>query len=172
MNQEWVSNLLYKMAMETTEGVIVEHGTFHGAGTIQLCLGTMAGSDLPVYTIDDYVAKRGWIGEPYVPEDRRKFRANLKKSGVEAFHIQMDIDEAVVDWEANIGLWYYDLGARDRFWNDWTKWNKHILPGGHAIIKDTAHGDLGATEKMHLILGTGAWEREFFKDGVTVLEKR
>lgn len=171
-----MGNLLYKMAMNTTEGCIVELGTFHGAGTIQLCLGTRAGSNLPVYTIDDYTRKKGWIGETYKPRDRRKFRRNLRRAGVEAFLIKMDIDEAVIGWEAPIGLWYHDVGRvqnrPNRFWSDWIKWNKHILPGGHALIKDTEHGDFGATEKIDLILGTGAWEHVLFRYAITILKRK
>lgn len=176
MNPDRFGNLLFKMAENTTEGVIVEHGTYRGNGTVQLCLGTKAGANLEVITIDDYTKKQGWIGEHYRPEDRRKFRANLKKADVDATHLQMDIDEAIVGWKAPIGLWYYDvgrgLGAPNRFWNDWIKWNKHVIPGGHVILKDVKRGKLGITSKIGLILGSGAWERILFEGEITILRKK
>ena len=167
----WFGDMLFGLAEETTSNCIVELGTFHGRGTILLARGARAGNGAKVYTIDDYTQKRGWTEEFYGPLDKEIFKANIRKAGVEVTLINKEISEAAQNWTEPIGLLYWDLGAKNRFWQDWLDWNKHIVRGGVAIVKDTANSDLGATEKIDTIVEAGIFERESFRGGVTVLRR-
>jgi len=167
----WFEDMLFDLASETTSGCIVELGTFHGSRTIVLARGARAGNGATVYTIDDYTQKTGWIGEFYGPLDKEIFKANIRKAGVVVTLINKEISEAAQSWTEPIGLLYWDLGVKNRFWQDWLDWNKHIVRGGVAVVKDTGNRDLGATATMDTINDSGIFERESFRGGVTVLRR-
>ena len=171
MSQRWLRDKLFDLASEVQKGCIVELGTFHGAGTIVLARGARAGYGVQVYTIDDYTERRGWIGESYVPKDKWIFKKNMRDAKVEATLIQKDIHEAVFGWHEPIGMLYWDTGAKNRFWLDWLDWNKHIVRGGVAVLKDAGHGDLGVTERIREICSTGVFVKEDHVGGVTILRR-
>lgn len=170
-HQQWLRDKLFNLASEVENGCIVELGTFHGAGTIVLARGARAGYGAPVYTIDDYIEKRGWIGEPYGPKDKAVFRKNIREAGVHVTLIQKDHHEAARFWNEPIGYLGWDSGSKKTFWKDWLEWSKHILVGGVAVIRDTAHGDLGATIRIPEICATGEFVEEEYVGGVTVLRR-
>jgi hypothetical protein len=171
MSQQWLRDKLFDLASEVQEGCIVELGTYHGAGTILLARGARAGYGAQIYTVDDYTEKRGWINEPYVPKDKWIFKKNMRDAKVEVTLIQKDIHEAAFGWYEPIGMLYWDPGGKDRFWLDWLDWNKYIVRGGVAVIKDTGNGDLGARERMREICLAGVFEEEECVSGVTVLRR-
>jgi hypothetical protein len=170
-HQQWLRDKLFDLASEVQEGCIVELGTFHGTGTIVLARGARAGYGAPVYTIDDYVNKQGWIGEPYRAEDKQIFRDRIKMARVEVTLIQKEVHEAALGWHEPIGMLYWDTGGKDRFWLDWLDWNKHIVSGGVAVIKDISTGDLGATERIQEICSAGLFVEEEHEGGVTILRR-
>lgn len=170
-HQKWFSDKLFDLASEVQEGCIVELGTEHGTGTILLARGARAGYGAQVYTVDDYTAKKGWVGELYGPGDLKIFKYKIKMARVSIILIKKSFHEAAHHWHQPIGMWYWDPGMKNRFWQDWLDWNKHIVRGGIAVVKDAAHGDLGATAVMNTINDSGIFERESFRDGVTVLRR-
>jgi len=85
--------------------------------------------------------------------------------------IEKDFREASIEFMLPIGLWYWDPGVKHRFAGDWQAWCSNIIVGGHAIIKDTAHGDLGASEHVGLILTGGQYELIAQETGVTILKR-
>lgn len=169
--EQWLADLLFDLASNVEHGCIVQHGTFQGVGAILLARGARAGHGAQVYTVDDYTTKVGWIGETYGPEDLPIFRENIRKANVHVTLIHKDISEAARDWTEPIGLWYWDPGAKNRFWQDWLDWSKFVVSGGVAVIKDTGTSDLGATEKMDSIVSDGDFVRELFRGGTTVLRR-
>ena len=171
-HQQWLRDKLFDLASEVKVGCIVELGTFHGAGTILLARGTRAGYSVPVYTVDDYVNKRGWINEPYSTEDKRIFRERVRAARVDVTLINKGFHEAANNWFEPIGLLYWDPGMKNRFWQDWIDWNRHIVHGGVAVVKDTGHGDLGARSRMSEICQVGIFTEEDRACGVTVLRRR
>ncbi len=170
-HQPWVRDKLFELASEVQEGCIVELGAFHGTGTILLARGARAGHGAQVYTIDDYTAKRGWVGEPYDPEDLAIFKDRIRLARVPIILIKKSFHEAAHHWAEGIGMWYWDPGMKNRFWHDWLDWNKHIIRGGVAVVKDTGDGDLGATERIHEIRSAGVFEEEDYEGGVTILRR-
>jgi len=171
MSQQQLRDKLFDLASEVKEGCIVELGTFHGAGTILLARGTRAGYGVPVYTVDDYVNKSGWIGEPYCVEDKEIFRTNIREAGAAVTLINKGFHEAANNWLEPIGLLYWDPGAKNRFWQDWLDWSVYIVQGGYFVIKDTGCGDLGTWPCIEDILETGEFVRDSTRDGITVLRK-
>ena len=171
MSQRWLRDKLFDLASEVQKGCIVELGTFHGAGTILLARGARAGYGAHVFTVDDYVAKTGWIGEHYVPEDKQIFKDRIRMARVQVTLINKALHEAANNWYEPIGMLYWDPGGKNRFWHDWLDWNKHIVRGGVAVIKDTAHGDLGVTERIREICSTGVFVKEEHEGGVTILRR-
>ena len=170
-NQQWLRDKLFDLASEVQKGCIVELGAFHGEGTILLARGARAGHGAPVYTVDDYTPKSGWINEPYSPSDKQIFKDRIRMARVNIMLINKSFHEAAHHWAEGIGMWYWDPGMKNRFWHDWLDWNKHIISGGVAVIKDTGDGDLGATERIHEIRSAGVFVEEEHEGGVTILRR-
>ena len=171
MSQRWLRDKLFELASEVREGCIVELGTFHGTGTILLARGARAGYSALVYTVDDYIAKSGWINEPYGPSDKEIFKDRIRMARVNILLINKSFHEAAHHWVEGIGMWYWDPGIKNRFWHDWLDWNKYIVRGGVAVIKDVSTGDLGATEQVHKIIDDGLFVEEEHEGGVTILRR-
>ena len=139
---------LYGLAKRAEGGCIVELGTFHGCGTIPLAYGAQAGYGVPVYTVDDYVEKKGWAGEPYCPQDMARFLDCIMAAGVrgEVTLIQKTVTDAVRSWARPISLLFWDLGMRDRLASDFLAWGQRIVPGGAFAVR----------EGGSLVFGSGA----------------
>ena len=170
-HQEWLRNKLFELASEVQEGCIVELGTFQGNGAILLARGARAGYGAQVYTIDDYRYRRGWIGERYGPKNMAIFKDRVRLAQVHVILIKKSHHSAARTWSEPIGYWGWDSGCKERFWKDWIDWNKHIVVGGVALIKDTGYGDLGATKRIPEICETGEFVEEEYMGGVTVLRR-
>ena len=93
MNPPEVDRLLYEMAKEAKGGMIVELGSFRGSGTIILCRGSSDGNGMPVYSIDDFEYRTGWIGEIYGSENAILWHNALKEAGYKAFQIRKEFHE-------------------------------------------------------------------------------
>ena len=106
---------LYKLAKAAKGGVIVELGTYHGAGAVALAFGARAGHRMPVYTVDDYIERAGWVGEKYYPQDRERFFDCVAHAGVEVELIQKNATEAGEGWSDPVSLLSWDLGVKERF---------------------------------------------------------
>jgi hypothetical protein len=164
---------LEQYAARAHTGMIVELGTYHGTGTIALARGTAKGFNLPVVTIDDYQPKRGWINEPYGPEDKEVFHKNMKDAGLQ-FRTQQwmqSFDSAVKGWKADISLLYWDPGMKNRCAHDFENWSKFIVTDGIYIIKDTAHNDLGSASVIEDALVSGLWKFIDSHRGVVFLRR-
>lgn len=166
---ESLAEMLIELASQVPEGAcIVELGTYHGKGTIALAQGAPEG--IEVITVDDYIEKRGWIGEIYVPEDAQVFYENVRQAGVHITHSRMNFDDAVSFWNKSIGLLYWDPGCVDRFENDFWKWSPFVIPGGVFIAKDTPQGHLGTFPVIEQALERD-WEKFNYWNGVSFLRR-
>jgi len=169
------ADIFYDCAKEANNGVIVELGTYKGAGAITLALGTRRGNNLLVYTIDDRVNRKGWIGESYTDEDYLAFEENVKRADVHIVPIVCDAFDAAENyrhiWKSGIALLYWSLGTRDHFALDFKAWGKYVVPDGFFIAKDAGQGELGTEPVIQEALRTGEWERELCKGGISVLRK-
>jgi hypothetical protein len=145
---------LYTLAQSVKDGVILELGTYHGCGSIALAWGAMKGATvdtipIPVITCDDYTPKRGWIGEPYGPEDKAIFFHNVAKARVKVSLMEMDESALLAQWakmqKPFIGLLFWDLGG-GRLVSDFERWSPLVMPGGVFAIHDTGDRKFGTSK--------------------------
>lgn len=129
----WLSrsegDLLYTLARECHAGCIVEIGSFEGKSTTYLASGSMAGSHVPIYSID-----------PHEEGTLPAFRQQLARAKIE--HLVNPIVSAsqrIADsFDRPIGLLFID-GAHDDLSvrQDWEQWVPKVLPGGYVAMHDT-----------------------------------
>lgn len=169
---------LYKLAREAVGGVIVELGTYHGCGAISLAWGTSAGHHLPVFTIDDYLSKNGWIGEAYEPQDREIFWRNVHIAGMgkKIELLEINADAANHGWlegipASPIALLFWDIGGA-RLFDDFIKWQSLIVKGGVFAIHDTADKKFGFDQVCLLAQAAGEWKFEGMMPGYVYVLRR
>ena len=171
MNPAEVERLLYEMAKEAEGGVIVELGSAKGVGTIVLCRGTKDGNDVPVFSVDDFEFRTGWVGEMYGSANEKIWHDALRDAGYKAHQCKSAFHTMAEAWKLPIALLYWDPGVPDRFWNDWLDWNKFIISGGAMILKDTPQGHLGTLKLIKEIDTYWNWDLEYQEAGISVLRK-
>ena len=171
MNSGRLAELLFSLAADVREGCIVELGTYLGAGAIVLARGAASGYGAKVYTIDDYIQRRGCLGGTYKPSDKEKFEANVAEAGVDVTLIHKNHLDAAQEWIEPIGYLGWESGDKENLERDWRNWSKHIVPGGIAMLRDNSAGDLGTAEVIKKIVADGVFEVELFEGGVTILRR-
>lgn len=157
---------LYDLAKEVKDGVIVEIGAAHGKSTICLALGSKAGHNVPVYSVDPhtgqpYTIDSDWIkyrspksiGAPeakyYTGQctDNPQFYDNIKKWHVDDIVIPIcDYSELAYksgldshEWNKDIGLLWIDADHRYNYVKlDIELWVKHVISGGKIVFHDYA----------------------------------
>ena len=171
------ADIFYSYAKQAEEGCIVELGTYRGRGAVALALGTRDGHGLKVYTVDDYSGRKGWIGEPYGPDDKVAFLENIKVAKLESdiTLLQMDILEAASAfrerWEEGIGMLLWDAGTPDRIRGDFDAWNEYVVPGGVFLMKDAQGYCLGSDEIVAEVETGGLWQITRYDSLITALRK-
>lgn len=164
---------LHHLASITPSGIIVELGTYHGIGAIALYYGSCSGKNLGVFTVDDYVKKRGWAGEIYEFDDIRKAKGNFREANARVYQIIGDAESVgYAIGEVKIGLLFWDTGSYNVI-KDTENWIDKIIPGGFFVIHDTADGrlvDESFYETMYLNHNFG--EPDEMPGGIIVLEKK
>ncbi len=170
-----LKKLFLLAAFSAKDGVIVELGTWHAAGTIALALGSKVGNNLPVYTVDTYTYRVGWASEVYTQADKDVAVSMVFKAGVDDIvtFVQMDTDKALSKWKLPIGLWFWDLGIDQGskelvLYDDFMKWEKHIMPGGYAFLRDTYDRRFGSAYALQNLSGFSVIENN---PGILVLKK-
>jgi len=171
------AGIFYLYAKQAEGTYIVELGTYQGRGAIALALGTRDGHGLKVYTVDDYAERKGWIGEPYGPDDEDAFIANVKAAELEGdiTLLQVDVLEAASAyrylWEEGIGLLLWDAGVPGRMRGDFDAWKDYIVPGGVFLMKDAQGYCLGSEEIAECFEKGGEWEVVRYDSLITALRK-
>lgn len=134
---------LYELAKVAIGEAIVELGTYHGCGAIALSFGARAGTNLPVYTVDDHIGRRGWAGEMYFPQDKARFLDCVKVARADVTLVSRSADDAfpwAVREGLKIGLLFWDLGEEKRLQRDFETWGSLVIPGGVFVIREGGQG--------------------------------
>jgi len=163
---------LYELASQVKEGSIVELGTYQGLGAITM---SMAAS-VPVYTIDDYIEKRGWASEKYSAEDLNIFMENCAVLGHHPHLLIRDAVAVAEEWLWPVGMIFWDLGvaSKECALASFIKWDRVLINGGLYAFHDTPDQKLGYGIVAREALKSGRYsvhEKQYPKCGVFVLRK-
>jgi hypothetical protein len=153
------ADALFDLASRTS-GTVLEIGTFQGCGAISLALGLDEGT---VYTVDDFLSRRGWAGEPYNIEDKIVFWRNVRFFEINsvALHImlyEMSVDAAYAIWQEPVSLLYWDLWGADQLALDFPRWSEWVKPGGVFAVHDLSDRRWKSDEIFAAAIATGKWE--------------
>lgn len=133
--------VLFNLAKDCKNGAIIELGTYHGYGAFALAYGIKEGHrDEGVFTVDDYIERKGWAGEPYGESDFSVF--NEKRSRLDLrtaiAHIRKDAIEAAELFEdGEVGLLYIDTGQIEVLPKIFDAWKDKVMDCGIVAFRDT-----------------------------------
>ena len=153
----------YYMLAKSARHCVVELGAFRGVGTIALIAGAAAGNQANVWTLDDYVEKKGWIGEPYEPDDEVEFWKHIDECPLEWRYgfkglIKMEAREAAKAWdedEESLSVLVWDLGVKDRVFADFEAWLPRLDRGGIICGRDNGQEGLGVKSALDKLQSLG-----------------
>lgn len=139
------ARVLFDYARNTEEGIIVELGTYMGYGAFSLAYGALSGNNSTVYTLDDFIDRTGWAGEPYKPEDEKLFYNNFKQMSfykdMRLYHVRMDADKGS-EMFSGVGLLFIDTSPAFTY-EMFLKWEPCVMTGGVVLFRDTLTHSLG-----------------------------
>lgn len=167
---------LYSLAkIGSTNGVIVEIGSWKGRSTIWLAKGSEAVHGGKVYAIDPHV------GSPELKElgyqekhTLEEFSLNIRMAGVESVVkpvVKTSVD-AMKDWSLPIGLLWIDGDHEyESVKEDFFGWEPYVVEGGIIALHDTY-----GWEGVRRIVDDEILKRDGFKvlgqmDGILAVEK-
>jgi len=129
---------LYRLGRESsTEGVIVEIGSWKGKSTICLALGSMAAGGGKVYGVDPH---KPLAEEGYVEDTEAEFLKNITEAKVQTHVVPMVMtsEQAAKGWNKPIALLWIDGDHRyEQVKRDFLLWEPHVVQGGIIAMHDT-----------------------------------
>lgn len=158
---------LYRLAHETTNGVIVELGAYVGRSAIALAWDAR----VPVFSIDDYANHVDWSGRAYNADNEAAYRQNTLGAGVNTVLIKSDVREAARKWDAPIGLLVWDVSESNRLLDDWLAWREHIALDGRALLRDTFDKRLGSNRVISYEFSQKQFAVESHQPGLLTLRR-
>lgn len=165
--------VLFNLAKDCKKGDIVELGTYHGYGAFALAYGAREGGRDEIFTIDDYIERKGWAGEPYGVEDFSKFNENRSKLDLRmaVAHVRKDVLEAAELFEdGEIGLLYIDTGLQVAEIFD--AWKDRVGDCGIVAFRDTLNRALGCDKISSKAILSGKFSYLESPDPYFILLKR
>lgn len=167
------TTVIYELAKSAPcNGVIVELGSYHGNGTAALWFGARDGHRNKVIAVDAYKSMKGWIGEPYEPEDMEIWYKNIEKAKIYPSLVQSDVQELSRRWKEPIALLVHDLGSKGRMPRDVLEWERHIVIGGIIAMRDIDDYSMGTDEAVKRLVATGRWgKRKTWDAFITSMER-
>lgn len=157
------SETLFQLAHQAKGGCIVELGAYQGNGAICLTWGTEKGHGCPVYTVDDYVERDGFVGEHYGMADYELFLSNVDKALPERYYTrpilcQEAAEELVKSWDKPIALLYWDFWGKERLAQDFAQWSPWVCPGGVYAVHEPGDHQFGGNEIIEQAQASGLWK--------------
>jgi len=138
----WLSNeegeLLYNLARKCgKDGVIVEIGSWKGKSTIWLAKGSLAGSNIKIFSIDHH---QGSFDEEKKNSTLEVFTKNIRKAEVENIvqPIVKKSHEAALEFKKSVNLIFID-GGHDygTVKQDFDDWFEKLNNGGVMLFHDS-----------------------------------
>jgi predicted O-methyltransferase YrrM len=127
--------LLYKLAEECKEGVVVEIGSWKGRSTIWLAKGART----KVYAIDPHQGTQTHEYEA-CENTSNEFMRNIARAGVSGVVVSIAAtsEEVVKDWDKPVGLIFIDGDhSYEAVKFDFDNWVPHLVDGGVIALHDT-----------------------------------
>jgi hypothetical protein len=157
---------LYELSSSVSEGCIIEIGSYRGRSTAALALGSLAGSEVPVFAIDPHDFFLGKNGGRFGPIDRGLFMRNMLELGL--FHIvrliNLGSDSLNDRWPVPVSLLWMDGDHRyEAISHNFTHW-KPSLGDGAIVVLNNAHDQNEGAGKLAAEIGANT---EFHRIGVT-----
>ncbi len=168
------AGLLYQLAAEVQDGVIVEVGSFRGRSAVALALGSKSGKNPPVYAIDPHETFTGTLGKSFGPQDRIAFFRNMLRCRVAdtVRLINLPSQQVAQAWSKPIGfLWLDGDHAYDAVKQEFENWRKRIPKGALVAFHDSKDPQDGPSLVINEALESGAFKQVKKVDKTTVLQK-
>lgn len=166
-NGEAFIRMLYQLAQQVEDGVIVELGSYVGRSAIALAWDATA----PIFSIDDYSNHVDWSGRAYGAENEAAYRRNTAEANVSVALIRKDVQSAGLQWNNPIGLLVWDVSEGNRMFEDWRIWRKFITMGGRALLRDTFDRRLGSDQVIAYEFDRKEFTVDNMQPGLLVLRR-
>jgi predicted O-methyltransferase YrrM len=167
---------LHELAKECVNSSIVEIGAWKGRSTVALASGSLAGKEMPVYSVDHHTGS-----EEHRKVDNKpvwtypEFKQNIENAGVESIvHplIKDSIEATKGFMNEAVGLIFIDGSHKpEDVKADFEAWIPKLKPGGIMAVHDTTNWT-GPRE----LIKTEAFLREFSEirlvDSLTIATKK
>lgn len=167
-------SLLYRLAKENRQGVIVEVGSAKGRSTVALALGSKSGFESPIYAIEPHEHFTGLYGGKFTPEFRSGFFESLLETDTADIVRLVNLSSEVVTpgWNKDVGLIFIDgdhsyEGTR----RDYRCWVPHVVPGGLMVFHDSLDERAGPHRVIQEAIDAGVLEKVEVVSRATVLRK-
>jgi predicted O-methyltransferase YrrM len=154
------AELLYELAKSVRTGCIVEVGSYRGRSTTALALGSLAGNQVPVYSIDPHETFVGPFGGKFGPIDRGYYMQRMVELGL--FHIvhliNLSSDYLTGGWPMPVDLLWIDGDhSYDAVARDFRVWASRLSNGGHLVFDDASGPETGPGRLAQEIAASGGF---------------
>ena len=169
------AELLYELARSVQTGCIVEVGAYRGRSTTALALGSLAGHQVPVYSIDPHDTFVGPFGGKFGPIDRGHYMQRMVELGL--FHmvrlINLSSDYLTDGWPMSVELLWIDGDhSYDAVARDFRVWVRRLPNGGHLVFDDASGPETGPGKLVREIIASGNFAIVETRGKVVWLTKR
>ncbi len=138
----WLSlteaEFLYTLAKHTSNGIILEIGTWKGKSTACLAFGSLDGYGVPIYTVDHFMGSKEHQRHRKKIDTYNDFISNMKQLGLKNIIVyKMSSMEAYKRINENIGLLFIDGSHEyEDVKNDFVFWTRKLVKGGVVVMHD------------------------------------
>ncbi|MCS4199749.1 class I SAM-dependent methyltransferase [Salinibacter ruber] len=123
------AKLLYEISKNTSNGCIVEVGSYRGRSTVCIGCGARDGDQPEVFSIEPHDPFVGVLGGEFGPEDRKEYYYNMTKTEMYQYVklVYLRSDVVTSGWKNPVGFLLLDGDhSYESVSNDWRCWKPHL----------------------------------------------